>query len=63
IQTEKSNPDIPVVLYAGDYWRKVINLEALAEAGTISPKDLDLFEVIDTPAEAFQYLKNRLSGK
>lgn len=63
IQTEKSNPNIPVVLYAGDYWRKVINLEALSEAGTISPKDLELFEVIDTPAEAFEYLKSRLSGE
>jgi len=62
IQTEKTNPNMPVILYAGDYWRKVINLEALAEAGTINPKDLELFEVIDTPAAAFKYLKERLSS-
>ncbi|AVX05586.1 LOG family protein [Maritalea myrionectae] len=44
---------VPVLLFGKDFWSRVINLEALAEEGTISPGDLDLFETVDTAEEAW----------
>ena len=50
IQTKRMDP-IPLILFGTDFWGKVINFEALAEAGTIAPDDTKLFHFVDT-AEA-----------
>src|SRR5208282_4124430 len=42
-QTEKLAKKICVVVYGKDYWDRVVNFQALVDAGTISPKDLGLF--------------------
>jgi len=42
---------VPLLLFGMEFWKKVLNFEALAEAGTISPEDIDLFTVVDS-AEA-----------
>ena len=55
-QTEKLAKRICVVVYGKDYWDRVVNFQALVDAGTISPKDLDLFHWANTPEEAFDYL-------
>ncbi|MEM8748764.1 MAG: LOG family protein [Pseudomonadota bacterium] len=44
---------IPVLLFGKEFWGRVINIEALAEEGTISPDDFDLFTVVDTAAEGW----------
>jgi predicted Rossmann-fold nucleotide-binding protein len=55
-------PRIPVVLFDEDYWRSVINFEALLEAGMISSKDLDLFCFADSAEEVWtQLLESGLS--
>ncbi len=41
-QTNKA-PEVPIVLVDEGYWRSVINLDALLEAGMIGPADLGLF--------------------
>ena len=43
---------IPVLLFGESFWRKIINWEALAEAGTISDEDLMLFRFVETAKEA-----------
>ena len=60
-QTEKLAKKILVVMYGREYWNRVLNLEAMAEAGTISPKDLHLFRTVETPEEAFEYLQEGLT--
>ncbi len=57
IQTKRMDP-IPIVLFGSDFWKTIINWEALAEAGTISAEDLDLFRFVDTAAEAFEVVQN-----
>jgi len=42
---------IPLLLFGTEFWGKVINFEALAEAGTIAPTDPSLFSIVDS-AEA-----------
>ena len=45
---------IPVLLFGKDFWGRVINLEALAEEGTISPDDVNLFSIVDTAEEGWK---------
>ena len=56
IQTGKVPEGVPVVLYGKDYWNRLFNFEALVEWGYISPKDLDLFKIVDSVDEAEAYL-------
>src|SRR5712672_2864096 len=60
-QTEKLAKKIVVIVYGRDYWRQVVNFEVLVEKGTISPSDMDLFTMVDTPEEAFDVLKDGLT--
>jgi uncharacterized protein (TIGR00730 family) len=43
---------IPLLLFGREFWDRVVNWKALAEAGTIAPEDLDLFRYVETAAEA-----------
>ena len=47
---------IPVILFSRDYWRTVVNVEALVDWGTIAPADADLFEMVDTAEEGWAAL-------
>ena len=55
IQTKKMRR-IPVILFGRAFWEKIINWDALAEAGTISPEDLDLFRFVETAEEAMEII-------
>jgi uncharacterized protein (TIGR00730 family) len=57
IQTDRMNP-VPFLLFGEEFWRKIINWEALAEAGTISPEDLELFRFVETAQEAMTIIDN-----
>ncbi|MEL6505033.1 MAG: LOG family protein [Pseudomonadota bacterium] len=45
---------IPVLLFGKHFWNRVLNIEALAEEGTISPDDMNLFQVVDTAEEGWE---------
>ncbi|HEY8596284.1 MAG TPA: LOG family protein [Devosiaceae bacterium] len=49
---------IPLILFGRDFWGKVLNLEALAEEGTIAPDDIDLFSVVDTAEEGWGVIRS-----
>ena len=51
IQTGRMKP-IPFLLFDRAFWERVIDWHALAEAGTISRSDLDLFRFVETADEA-----------
>jgi len=53
IQTQKVQP-IPVLLFGQAFWERIINFDALVEEGTISTKDLELFEYVETAEEAWE---------
>ena len=44
---------VPLLLFGMEFWKKVLNFEALAEAGTIAPDDPDLFTVVDSAEEGW----------
>jgi uncharacterized protein (TIGR00730 family) len=60
-QTEKLAKRIVVVIYGSEYWNRLINFPAMVEAGTISPQDLDLFKMVDSPEEGFEFLRDSLT--
>lgn len=45
---------VPVILFGKEFWSKAVNIEYLAEQGTISPNDGDLLTFVDTAAEAWE---------
>ncbi|UXU75995.1 MULTISPECIES: LOG family protein [unclassified Paracoccus (in: a-proteobacteria)] len=47
---------IPFILFGEEFWRRVINWPALAEAGTISPEDLDLISYAETAEDAVRII-------
>lgn len=61
VQTLKLNKKMTIVIYGEEFWRKVVNFEAMAETRMISPEDLKLFKFISTVDEAFEYLKKELT--
>ena len=60
-QTAKLAKKIEVLVYGSDYWRRVLNLEALADVGAIDPQDVNLFKFVDTPEQAFAELQESLT--
>ena len=61
VQTKKVTKPVSLILYGSDYWNEVINFDTLIKWGTISPKDLNLFHICDTPEDAFNILINALT--
>ena len=57
VQTGKAKA-LPIILFGSEFWKKLINFEALVEQGTISASDLKLFKYVDDPAEAWQIIKD-----
>lgn len=57
IQTRKVRP-IPVLIFGREFWKRIINFEALVEEGTISPEDIELFQYVETAEEAWKIISN-----
>ena len=52
VQTHKSQK-VPILLFGIDYWKKIVNMDAMVEEGTISAEDAQCFEYVDDPAQAW----------
>jgi len=48
---------VPLLLFGKEFWSKVINFEALADAGTIAPDDPHLFTVVDSAEEGWNVIR------
>ena len=60
-QTGKSPDHIPIVVFGSEFWKRAVDFDYLAEAGVISPDDLDLFHFHDDVDEAFEFLRDDLT--
>jgi uncharacterized protein (TIGR00730 family) len=60
-QTQKLESKIILLLYGTEYWRDVLNFDALVKYGTISPEDVNLFARADDPQTAFALLQAGLT--
>jgi len=55
IQTKRMER-IPLILFSEKFWRGIVNFEALADFGTISPKDLELISFVETADQAWKII-------
>jgi len=60
-QTQKLAKKILVVIYGSEYWNRLINFQVMVDAGAISAEDLELFKIVDSPEEGFEFLRDGLS--
>jgi hypothetical protein len=60
-QTRKLDQSIPVLLYGSEYWKEIINFDALVRHGVISAEDLKLFRFVDEPGAALKLLQSELA--
>lgn len=51
IQTKRMAP-MPILLFGEAFWRRIIDWQALVEAGTIAEKDIALFRFVETASQA-----------
>jgi len=61
LQTKKTTKPLPIVLYSEKFWRTLFNFDYLIETGMINKEDMNLFKFVNTPQEAFEYLKAELT--
>jgi uncharacterized protein (TIGR00730 family) len=60
-QTGKS-AQMPIILYGKSFWEKTVNFQGLADAGLISPEDLNFFTIVDSVDEAYGLLSGGLGS-
>ena len=61
LQTSKiSRKEMTLVLYGEDYWKKVVDFDALVKAEAITPEDRKVFLVCSDPKKTFAFLKKKL---
>jgi uncharacterized protein (TIGR00730 family) len=63
VQTLKIKKAMPIILYGSEYWRDVIDLNALLKYGTISRQDLDLVFRTDSVDDAFAHVTRELTAR
>ena len=56
IQTGRME-EVPFLLFGRSFWERIINWEALADAGTISDEDLLLFRYVETAEDAMDAIR------
>jgi uncharacterized protein (TIGR00730 family) len=61
VQTRKMKKRMPIVLFGAPYWDEVVNFDALAKHGTISPGDVGLFHRTDSVDEAYDIITHELT--
>ncbi|MFO6466151.1 LOG family protein [Jannaschia sp. KMU-145] len=49
---------VPVLLFGEEFWRSIVDWEALRDAGTIGQNDLDLFRFVETAEDALGHMQN-----
>ena len=62
-QTQKLDRQIIVLLYGSQYWKEIINFDALLRHGMVSPEDIKLLSFADDPGTALGLLQKGLTAQ
>jgi len=60
-QTRKMTKPMPIVLFGTEYWRQVVDFDALVRHGTIDAKDLGLVHRTDSLDDAYDWIVRQLA--
>ena len=61
VQTRKMRKAMPLVLFGTEYWRQVIDFDALARHGTIDARDIELMHRTDSIDDAYEWIVRQLA--
>ena len=61
VQTKKMKKPMPIVLFGDDYWKEVVNWEAMVRHGTVGAKDLEIVHRTDSVDEAYDWIVAHLT--
>ncbi|MEQ1775512.1 MAG: TIGR00730 family Rossman fold protein [Burkholderiales bacterium] len=61
VQTRKMTKPMPIVLFGTEYWREVINFDALVKHGMINAADVSLVHRTDSVDDAYEYVVRHLT--
>ena len=61
VQTRKMKKPMPIVLFGSEYWREVLDLDAMVRHGTIDARNLDLVYRTDSVDEAYDWVVAQLT--
>jgi uncharacterized protein (TIGR00730 family) len=61
VQTQKLEKKIMIMLYGTEFWKEVINFDALVKHGVIGADDMKLMTFVDDPHDALDKLKRFLT--
>ena len=56
LRQTKRMQEIPIILYGEEYWKRIIDFQALADEGVIADGDLDLINFAESPEEAWNII-------
>ena len=62
VQTGKMRKRLPVLLYGSEFWKDVINFDALVRNGMIEAGDLNLIHRTDSVDEAYEWTVAQLGA-
>ncbi|MBW8905189.1 MAG: TIGR00730 family Rossman fold protein [Betaproteobacteria bacterium] len=63
VQTRKMRKPMPIVLFGTEYWKNIVDFDALARHGMISPDDINLMFRTDSVDEAYDWIVLQLAEK
>jgi hypothetical protein len=61
VQTRKMSKPMPIVLFGTEFWRQVVDFDALVRHGTISARDLELMHRTDSVDDAYDWIVRQLT--
>ena len=63
VQTRKMSKPMPIVVFGTQYWRDIVDFDALVRHGTINAEDLKLMYHTDSVDEAYNWVVGQLAEK
>ena len=63
VQTKKMTKPMPIVLFGTEYWKEVINFDALVRHGTINAADVELVHRTDSADDAYEWIVSELTAR
>jgi uncharacterized protein (TIGR00730 family) len=56
LRQTKRMQEIPIILYGEEYWRQIINFQAMADESVIADEHMDLLQFTDDPQQAWDII-------
>jgi uncharacterized protein (TIGR00730 family) len=63
VQTGKLRKAMPMVLFGTEYWRQVVDFDALVRHGMINARDVKLMHYTDSVDDAYEWITGQLVAK